>query len=352
MTRAAVERRRRRTPTAVAPTRPAHPQTYYFNICGTSPQRCLPQGYTSRYLYGSAVQMWGSTPTCDVTNPALSCFDVVDNMTMCCTENCEVLGVGTPLWSLIDETNPALGGVMMTHQGVPPATNDPNKCPDNPATGAPFSRSLTYLMRCNPFLPAGDLAIIDAYENTTCQYVIDLQSAAACGCAPNCMGKTCGPDGCGGWCSGSQLAGGCPLGQVCQGSTCCRPDCTNRDCGSDGCGGSCGSCGSDEICSSAQVCLSSAPFIPTTAANYAPDSPGLAGAFFGGVFAALAIAAIAWFFLAGGRAAFDRWRFSGGGDAAGGTQSLIGGTGASSSGVGSGAGATPSLASASRGYGT
>jgi hypothetical protein len=59
------------------------------------------------------------------------------------------------------------------------------------------------------------------------------------GCRPNCTGKTCGPDGCGGTC------GTCPGAQdVCQNGQCiCVPRCAPTNaCGSNGCGGSCGTC--------------------------------------------------------------------------------------------------------------
>ncbi len=58
-----------------------------------------------------------------------------------------------------------------------------------------------------------------------------------CRCRPQCDGKTCGPDGCGGSC------GTCGAQEVCDGGTClCTPDCGTKVCGGDGCGGSCGSC--------------------------------------------------------------------------------------------------------------
>jgi hypothetical protein len=61
-------------------------------------------------------------------------------------------------------------------------------------------------------------------------------------CTPNCAGRTCGDNGCGGMC------GACPMGQTCSaGGTCaavmtCQPSCGGRMCGPDGCGGSCGTC--------------------------------------------------------------------------------------------------------------
>ena len=63
-------------------------------------------------------------------------------------------------------------------------------------------------------------------------------------CVPDCKGKECGPDGCGGYC------GYCEKGEKCENGKCekCVPDCTGKECGDDGCGGSCGFCGSYRVC--------------------------------------------------------------------------------------------------------
>jgi len=73
------------------------------------------------------------------------------------------------------------------------------------------------------------------------------QDGACIGCTPDCAGKECGPDGCGGFC------GFCDTGLVCQTSTgqCvaeCTPDCSGKECGDDGCGGSCGDCLGGSVC--------------------------------------------------------------------------------------------------------
>ena len=60
-----------------------------------------------------------------------------------------------------------------------------------------------------------------------------------CACLPDCQGKECGDDGCGGLC------GYCSLGSDCDEATglCqCVASCAGKECGSDGCGGSCGQC--------------------------------------------------------------------------------------------------------------
>ncbi len=103
-----------------------------------------------------------------------------------------------------------------------------------------------------------------------------------CECLPDCSGKECGADGCGGSCGNCDSPpdnycldsnrlrrytgsadcylysceydyinivcdNGCDMGNgVCQG---CIPDCSGKECGADGCGGSCGDCGVEENCS-------------------------------------------------------------------------------------------------------
>lgn len=61
-----------------------------------------------------------------------------------------------------------------------------------------------------------------------------------CLCQPNCTGKECGSDGCGGSC------GICSGGYYCDSFGKCKsncvPSCAGKECGSDGCGGSCGTC--------------------------------------------------------------------------------------------------------------
>lgn len=65
-----------------------------------------------------------------------------------------------------------------------------------------------------------------------------------CPCTPDCDGKECGNDGCGGSC------GECPgKGSACSVTgQCCLPDCTGKECGDDGCGVSCGECAQGQWC--------------------------------------------------------------------------------------------------------
>ena len=70
-------------------------------------------------------------------------------------------------------------------------------------------------------------------------------------CLPQCAGKVCGEDGCGGQC------GTCAGKQdVCANGLCvCQPDCTGKACGDDGCGGSCGTCLGEQMACVEGACV-------------------------------------------------------------------------------------------------
>ncbi len=75
--------------------------------------------------------------------------------------------------------------------------------------------------------------------------IVRVKVETAGTCVPDCSGKQCGDDDCGGTC------GTCPAGAHCSAGVCvsdCVPNCTGKECGSDGCGGSCGTCGAGEVC--------------------------------------------------------------------------------------------------------
>ena len=79
--------------------------------------------------------------------------------------------------------------------------------------------------------------------------VVLCWTAAACGsedskCEPQCDGKQCGDDGCGGTC------GACAAGTACSVDQCvpCEASCLGHMCGPDGCGGDCGACGEGQVC--------------------------------------------------------------------------------------------------------
>ena len=71
-----------------------------------------------------------------------------------------------------------------------------------------------------------------------CEAACGVTLPAAPECLPQCDGKVCGTDGCGGTC------GECPPGALCSrfGGGCIACTCNGLECGDDGCGGDCGTC--------------------------------------------------------------------------------------------------------------
>ncbi|MGB0591785.1 MAG: D-alanyl-D-alanine carboxypeptidase family protein [Myxococcota bacterium] len=63
----------------------------------------------------------------------------------------------------------------------------------------------------------------------------------SCDCEPDCSGRECGPNGCGGICGDCSLIYTPQFGCV-DGGCECQPLCSGKECGADGCGGSCGDC--------------------------------------------------------------------------------------------------------------
>ncbi len=98
------------------------------------------------------------------------------------------------------------------------------------------------------FSPSANTTTRPAPASFTCSLGGTFPSG--CACTPQCAGKTCGSDGCGGSC------GTCAMGETCSlSSQCgCTPSCTGKQCGPDGCGGVCGTCAGGQVCSAAGAC--------------------------------------------------------------------------------------------------
>jgi hypothetical protein len=120
------------------------------------------------------------------------------------------------------------------------------------AVGLPASPT-SCVDHCGSTAPSGCSCTSKCTANGTCcdDY------AAICSCKPNCAGKSCGPDGCGGTCG--TCSGSAPF---CDGSgqcvATCAPKCSGKSCGPDGCGGTCGTCGTDATCSWSAQCVPNA----------------------------------------------------------------------------------------------
>jgi len=156
--------------------------------------------------------------------------------------------VGPPL-AWYDSTNGEIGDICNAQQGTAAGfvvqtewSNKDGACVDHSGTCTP---------NCS-----GRVCGSDGCGGScgTCPSGQSCNSSGQCQstCTPSCSGKTCGPDGCGGTC------GTCPTGQTCgTNGTCtttCTPNCSGKTCGSDGCGGTCGTCPSGETCGSNGTC--------------------------------------------------------------------------------------------------
>jgi len=78
-----------------------------------------------------------------------------------------------------------------------------------------------------------------------CDPVTEVCQDGQCKCVPDCTGKQCGDDGCGGSCGECQ-----ETQHECQNGQCvCVPDCSGgNECGSNGCGAMCGVCSGGKVC--------------------------------------------------------------------------------------------------------
>jgi peptidoglycan/xylan/chitin deacetylase (PgdA/CDA1 family) len=76
-------------------------------------------------------------------------------------------------------------------------------------------------------------------------------------CVPQCSGKVCGGNGCGGSCGTCATGKTCNASGQCTGT--CTPSCSGKVCGNNGCGGSCGTCATGKTCTSAGQCQTTAP---------------------------------------------------------------------------------------------
>lgn len=86
---------------------------------------------------------------------------------------------------------------------------------------------------------------IDSDSDTDSDADGDADSDVDDVCIPQCTGRSCGQDGCGGNCPP-----GCFLPHECNadGHCICEPRCGGRECGDDGCGDECGTCDAPLTC--------------------------------------------------------------------------------------------------------
>lgn len=155
---------------------PALNATVYFNVCARSPVQCLSaspefdQGDV--YMYGNAVQMWGTAPT------GQTCKAMGSTQEQPCTAPCAVLGESYPHFDLQTDSNPKTGGVRLSHTGAPPLQGSQWGCPADPVTGASRARNITYVISCDPDV---EFAPLYADESPECVFSLYARSRHACG---------------------------------------------------------------------------------------------------------------------------------------------------------------------------
>lgn len=79
-------------------------------------------------------------------------------------------------------------------------------------------------------------------KNNCCDKICETCPQLKGCCVPQCEGKQCGPDGCGGFC------GYCGMGKHCVQGKCEECSCEGKVCGDDGCGKLCGFCTFGTVC--------------------------------------------------------------------------------------------------------
>ena len=85
--------------------------------------------------------------------------------------------------------------------------------------------------------------------------VEELDNASEAVCVPDCKGKSCGDDGCGGYCGHCfTLEGNLNDGLCLADQTCTPCGCADRTCGEDLCGSPCGTCSTNYLCTEAGAC--------------------------------------------------------------------------------------------------
>jgi len=113
-----------------------------------------------------------------------------------------------------------------------------------------------------------DTCTTESYECGTHTICDSSQNCGSCGtgevcsagqCVTNCVDTCtslsfeCGTHDI---CGTSESCGTCGTGETCNSGTCeCVPDCTGKSCGTDGCGGNCGTCETYEQCDAQQQCI-------------------------------------------------------------------------------------------------
>ena len=154
-----------------------------YAVCGNVSTACNPS-WPHAVSRGNVVQDLLTAPS-----PGTMTTDPETGQSVPATSDCEVIGHTRPEFDLLDESNPATGGIVLKHSSLPPSASDKYKCPTDSRTGYPRERSVSIVILCDPSLPVSQLKEVSFAEVKpsgglgTCVYNLTLRSGAACGAA-------------------------------------------------------------------------------------------------------------------------------------------------------------------------
>jgi hypothetical protein len=152
-------------------------RTFVVSPCGVPLIKCAPAGGYVGWPYAPAMQIIDSPPPCNMTLP--ECVNPVTGLPICCTGNCELMGLGVPQWQLVAPQD-AGAGLVLEFDAFPALAQDLYPCPFDPIKGAEVVRTMTVVHTCDPTVPVGTVITEGVAEDSPCKYVTTLRSAAAC----------------------------------------------------------------------------------------------------------------------------------------------------------------------------
>lgn len=153
--------------------------TMKYAIAGNvSSFRCNPVWQPTYFSGGSFIESWDL----DKPRPNGTTVDPETGLLTPISYPCEVLANKRPEFDLIDESNPATGGIALSYTAMPEPSSDNNKCPFSKFWNGPGPRQLTINLHCDP-------SVADLYadpdtawaEASPCTYTFNVTTKAACG---------------------------------------------------------------------------------------------------------------------------------------------------------------------------
>lgn len=126
--------------------------TFSFNICGLSSDTCNPLN-NDTYVPKTGV--------------AVQFSDGI----------CALAGEGAPIFTPMDLSNPATGGISLLHHAAPIQFIDSRRCAA--VNGIEVNRRVQFNISCDPNVPT--LVTKPAIENPECNYIIPIASKFGCG---------------------------------------------------------------------------------------------------------------------------------------------------------------------------